>query len=132
MKLIKNLLLNFLIIFAISCSSRVASLYDYEEQSIPEGLTISEVEKAIRIAATKKKWQIKKNKKSENSFIAYQNARGHSAIIEIKYSTTNYSLLYLKSTNLNYNPEKKTIHRNYMKWIKSLKTIIDNQLLFSN
>ncbi len=48
----------------------------------------------------------------------------HLAQIAIPFSPTNYSLLYVSSDNLDYNPRKNTIHRNYNKWVLKLSRTI--------
>lgn len=51
----------------------------------------------------------------------------HFAIVEIPYSETSYSIIYISSENLDYNPTRRTIHRNYNKWVLQLSTLIKSQ-----
>jgi hypothetical protein len=46
----------------------------------------------------------------------------------IPYTTKNYSILYKDSSNLRYDPEKRTIHVNYQKWIERLDNEIKTRL----
>ena len=54
--------------------------------------------------------------------------RGHEAIINVAYDTSNYSIRYVDSTNLNYNESKGTIHKNYNGWIQNLDNAIQREL----
>ena len=58
----------------------------------------------------------------------------HFATVEIPYSESSYSIVYISSENLDYNPTRRTIHRNYNKWVLQLSALIKKQfqLLSSN
>jgi hypothetical protein len=51
----------------------------------------------------------------------------HFAIVEIPYSESSYSIIYVSSENLQYNPSRRTIHRNYNGWVLQLSTLIKEQ-----
>ena len=56
------------------------------------------------------------------------NVRGrHFAKIEIPFSSSSYSLLYVSSDNLDYNAKRQTIHRNYNNWVLKLSGTINKQ-----
>ena len=48
--------------------------------------------------------------------------------VTIPYTSKNYSILYKDSSNLRYDPEKRTIHVNYAKWIERLDNEIKMRL----
>lgn len=52
----------------------------------------------------------------------------HFAVVEIPFSETAYSIIYISSDNLDYNPTRQTIHRNYAKWVLQLSASINEQL----
>lgn len=52
--------------------------------------------------------------------------RTHSAVVDIDYTPTLYSIKYRESTNLDY--EGGNIHRNYNGWIQNLDKAIKVQL----
>lgn len=52
----------------------------------------------------------------------------HFAVVEVPYSESAYSIIYVSSDNLDYNPTRQTIHRNYAKWVLRLSTSINEQL----
>lgn len=57
------------------------------------------------------------------------NVRGkHFARVEIPFSATNYSILYVSSDNLDYNAKRQTIHRNYNNWVVKLSGTINKNL----
>jgi hypothetical protein len=53
--------------------------------------------------------------------------RGHTAVIDVKYSPSDYSITYKDSTNLDYNG--KDIHKNYNGWIENLNRDIRANLM---
>lgn len=49
--------------------------------------------------------------------------RAHVAVVDIPYNLKEYSIIYVDSTNLDY--DGQNIHRNYPRWVKNLKVKID-------
>ena len=80
------------------------------------GLTIEQVENVIIGAAIKRGWKPKVV--NEGLIEARLDLRQHTAIINIAYTPTTYSIKYVDSQNLHYNNGK--IHRNYNNWISHL------------
>jgi hypothetical protein len=58
--------------------------------------------------------------------------RTHTAVVDIPYDTTKYSILYKQSDDLRYDAEKGTIHRNYNGWIQNLDAAIQRELAALN
>ena len=54
--------------------------------------------------------------------------RDHEAVVEVKYTTDMYQILYVSSVNLHYDPSKHTIHYNYNKWVRTLNAYIYKKL----
>jgi len=52
----------------------------------------------------------------------------HLAQITIPFSSSSFSLLYVASENLDYDPDRNTIHRNYNKWVLKLSRTIGQKL----
>lgn len=77
-----------------------------------------QVREAIKTAATSLGWIIKDI--DSNTLEATLFLRSHVAKVTIPYSAKEYSLLYKSSENLDYDAEKKTIHKNYNSWITNL------------
>ena len=89
-------------------------------------LTLDDVGKAIVGAGVGLKWIMVVTKPGQ--IVATQNARSHTAIVDITYDTKSYSLTYKDSVNLNYNAEKQTIHEAYSGWIRNLDNAIKARL----
>ena len=88
--------------------------------------TMEDVEKAILRAGGGLGWIIKKNRPGELTGTLI--LRTHTAIVSIKHTTQEYSITYVNSTNLNYDPTNNTIHSNYNGWIQNLNKAIQVQL----
>ena len=52
----------------------------------------------------------------------------HFAHIKIPFTPERYSILYVASSNLDYDEKRQTIHRNYNKWITNLSNAINSAL----
>jgi hypothetical protein len=56
------------------------------------------------------------------------NLRSHEANVRITYTAEKYSIYYVSSTNLRYNAEENTIHRNYNNWVLNLQRHINSEV----
>lgn len=81
---------------------------------------------AIRSAGTALGWKITKIRPGVAQGKLY--LRTHVAVVRINYSKYSYSIKYVKSTNLKYDPVKHTIHTNYNGWIQNLDNAINSLL----
>lgn len=124
---IKFLLLLALIVFSASCS-RLKPIYDYKDAPIPDGLTMEQISKAIKLGGVTRGWLIKNLK--EGVMEGQLNLREHEAVILIEFDTSKYSVQYLSSKNLMYEGgDKPRIHRNYNSWIQNLREDITRELI---
>lgn len=89
-------------------------------------LTLEQVQKAIIDAGIKQTWIMTPVKSGE--MLGEYNVQSHQIHVLIPYTTKNYSILYKDSSNLRYDPEKRTIHVNYQKWIERLDNEIKTRL----
>jgi len=65
----------------------------------------------------------------DGSITATIDVRGkHSATVKIPFSPASYSILYVSSENLDYNPKRESIHRNYNGWVTKLSQTISYRL----
>ena len=98
----------------------------YEVKDAPietaKPLTLDQVQKAIIDAGIKQTWIMTPVKPGE--MLGEFNVQSHQIHVLIPYTTKNYSILYKDSSNLRYDPVKRTIHVNYQKWIERL----DNEI----
>jgi hypothetical protein len=92
----------------------------------PQGkpVTHEQVHAAIIRAGAALGWQMADE--GPNMIVGTIVLRRHTAVIEIPYSTTSYSIKYRSSVNLD--EANGLIHRNYNGWIQNLTKGIDTQL----
>ena len=102
----------------------------YEVKDAPieaaKPLTLDQVQKAIIDAGIKQTWIMTPVKAGE--MVGEFNVQSHQIHVLIPYTTKHYSILYKDSSNLRYDPEKRTIHVNYQKWIERLDSEIKTRL----
>ncbi|MCS6284339.1 MAG: hypothetical protein H8K08_02830 [Nitrospira sp.] len=90
-------------------------------------LTMEQVQKAIVEAGLSLKWIMAPDKPGH--ILGTQNARSHTAVVDINYTTKSYSITYKDSVNLNYNADKQTIHEAYSGWVRNLDNAIKGRLM---
>jgi hypothetical protein len=101
-------------------SARVVE--DIENERLPAGANIAQVEQAVLSALTTRGWQL--IARSTGTVDAQYARRGFSVTIRVTYSAEAYSIRYLDSTGLDYNPATRAIHPNYNRWIANLRVDI--------
>ena len=123
---VKAFLVLSVLIAAVGCRS--TPVYNVTNQSIgPAGGTaksLQEVKTAIVEAGKARGWTVRDI--APGHLEAELRLRGHAAVVDIKYSTTSYSITHKNSTNLNY--DGTNIHPNYNSWIQNLQRDIENRL----
>ncbi|HSQ09971.1 MAG TPA: hypothetical protein VLN25_05070 [Burkholderiaceae bacterium] len=82
------------------------------------------VESAILRAGNGLGWQMKVEK--PGLIVGTLSLRTHTAVVEIPFSTTTYSILYRSSVNLEQQGDM--IHKNYNGWVQNLDQAIRRQL----
>jgi hypothetical protein len=110
----------------VGCTSAPIMNVDSEAVSSASGkpLTQDEVRGAIIRAGTALGWQMKDE--GPNKLIGTLTLRTHTAVVEIPYSATRFSIKYRSSVNLNESGGK--IHKNYNGWIQNLNRGINAQI----
>ncbi|MGK2952764.1 MAG: hypothetical protein ACSLEZ_10320 [Thiobacillus sp.] len=83
-----------------------------------------EVRGAIIRAGAALGWQMKDE--GPNKLLGTLQLRTHTAVVEIPYSSSSYSIKYRSSVNLN--EMDGSIHKNYNGWIQNLTRGIDAQI----
>jgi len=83
-----------------------------------------DIKKAIVLAGAGLGWKM--NAKKKGHIIGTLYLRKHVAVVDIKYTKKNYSIVYNKSENLDY--DGTNIHKNYNGWIMNLNRQIQAQL----
>ncbi len=99
-----------------------------DDAPIPEGFSMSQVQKLIMAAGAERGWVIKPagSGELEGTLIL----RSHVVKITIPYSQSSYSILYKDSTNMKYKDGQ--IHRSYNNWVLRLNGDIQRTLLMAS
>lgn len=109
------------------CTSK--PVLNIENENVPTDVrggqyTVQQVEAAILSATRKRGWSPRIIK--PGLIEASISVRSHRATIEIPYSSSQYSIHYKDSQNLNY--DDGSIHRNYNNWVVKLGRTIQDEL----
>ncbi len=120
MKLIKFMGFALVAITIVGCNGhQVKNITDKGVVSYSDKkITTKDVRNAIIKAGVNKGWAIRDI--SDGVLKGEITVRQHYAVIEITYSDKTYSIKYIDSSNLSYNPSVNTIHGNYNRWISNL------------
>ncbi|MDP1767979.1 MAG: hypothetical protein Q8L74_04140 [Nitrospirota bacterium] len=129
-QLLSGILVACLAVVIVTGCRGAGQIYNVKEAPITTSagkeLTVDQVGKAIMDAGIGLRWIMVVTKPGQ--IVATQNARNHTAIVDIAYDTKTYSMTYKDSVNLNYNAEKQTIHEAYSGWIRNLDNAIKGRL----
>ena len=120
-----------LVVTLMATGCRTSPILNVPNQAIAtqnDKVTSEEIYKAISRAGASLGWNMQK--KSDGIILATLNLRDHQAVVVIKYTSKNYSIMYKSSKNLKYDAEDQTIHSNYNGWIENLENAIKAQVNF--
>jgi hypothetical protein len=125
------LLLVFLLVFPLAACVRQSSLVNVYDAPVTwtggSSPATAKVKNAILAACMSRGWEAREVRPGLIS--ASLSARGkHTAVVEIPFSGTSYSIIYKDSVNLRYNAAKQTIHSQYNTWIHNLRHDINVRL----
>jgi hypothetical protein len=104
-------------------------LTDPQPISVPAGLTIEQVTKAIKVGvASRTGWAV--TKEESGQIEATLNVRQHMLKVNIPYSTSTVAIKYVDSQNLDYGEKKgvKVIHPKWGNWTRNLMSDIQREL----
>jgi len=123
---VKAFLVLSVLIAVVGCRS--TPVYNVTNQGIvPSGgkpKSLEEVKTAIVEAGKARGWTVRDI--APGHLEAELRLRGHAAVVDIKYSTTSYSITHKDSQNLRY--DGTNIHPNYNGWIQNLQRDIEKRL----
>jgi len=113
---------------SLPAQARTQPVYNVVDKPVVTGsgnvASLENVGEALAMAARRKGWTV------QDVEPGYQKAqihvRKHFAAIDIRYTSTSYSITYRDSDVLMYDGTK--IHRNYNKWIKLIERLADENL----
>lgn len=117
------------IAFVRAEAARVENLVDLAVPSRTDGtdFSLEEVRALIMSGCTERGWKAEYESESVISCSILVRSR-HWVKVEIPFSETSYSILYLDSSEMDYNPRNQSIHRKYNGWVNNLRIMIDRQL----
>jgi uncharacterized membrane protein len=117
--------------FDIADARTAQVVQDIENEALPAGASIEQVEQAVLSSLTTRGWQLAT--RAPGSVDAQYARRGFSATIRVTYSATAFSIHYVESSGLQYNPTTRNIHPNYNRWIANLRVdiprLVQNSIL---
>ena len=115
-----------LVLVAFTSCRTGGQIYNVEDSPVTTACgkepSLDQVTKAIVDAGEGQKWTMAIAR--PGLIVGTLPVRSHLAVVDIPYSTKSYSITYKNSSNLNYDPDKKTIHNSYADWIKNLDNAI--------
>jgi hypothetical protein len=116
------------LLFLAGC--RLAPIQNYRNVPIHrydgKTLTLEEVRQAIYMGGAEYGWSMQTP--APGHVLGTLNLRGHTAVVDITYTSSEYSITYHSSENLMADQQPGEIHRNYNNWVKNLKQAIDAAL----
>lgn len=106
-------------------AARVQPIENVENAPVPAGLDMQTIRNAIIDGCSTRNWVAVE---IEDGYLqSTLQLRSHTAVVDINYTTTQYSITYANSVDLKYKDGK--IHRNYNSWVQNLNGDINNALL---
>lgn len=116
----KILFLLTLCLFAAACRS-YPTVYEVKNSrvTVAEGQTLRQ---AIMQAGNGRRWVMHEVK--PGLIQGRLNVRNHEVVVDIPYTQDSFSIEYVSSDNMMYNPKKHRIHRKYKQWVRNLETDI--------
>jgi len=105
-------------------SAPVYNVSDARYTSTQQGITEADIAGAILTAGRSLGWIMKEQ--GPGHILGTLHLRTHTAMVDINYDRTKYSITYNSSVDLNY--DGTNIHSNYNGWIQNLSNAIDVQV----
>ena len=124
MKMLKIIISALTLLLVTSCSTS-QPVMNMTNSLVPSNLSEQDVSRAIINAGVSKTWVMREER--PGLITGHIQVRQHQANISIPYNTTNYSINYVSSVNLN-DKGKGKIHRTYNRWINGLNQAIQLEL----
>jgi hypothetical protein len=123
----KNIIVATVIAVAVGGCMRIAPIVKVEDVQVVASNskpTAAQVRQSIITAGTSLGWKI--TDAGPGKLEGTLSLRNHTAVVDIPYSATKYSIVYKSSQNLN--ESAGTIHTNYNGWVENLDRTIRTEL----
>ena len=126
MRILPNVTVLLIAVVMAACSTVRIMNVDQAAVTNASGKSLSaeQVRGAIIRAGTALGWQMKDDGPGKLTGMLY--LRDHTAVVDIPYSTSSYSIIFKSSVNLKQSGDQ--IHRNYNSWIQNLNRDIGVQV----
>lgn len=111
-------------VLAATIAEARTEIVDIEDAAIPQDLSLAQVQKAITTGTADRGWIPKVLGSGHIEARLY--IRSHTAVVDIVFDESKYSITYKDSKNLNYRDGK--IHRNYNRWVANLSQALQRSL----
>jgi hypothetical protein len=119
-------IINLVLVTLLIAGCRMSPIYEVRDSALNPSsqATQEDVGRAIVTAGQSLGWQMKEEEPGHILGTLY--LRSHVAVVDVFYTTSDFSILYKDSTNLKY--DGKNIHSNYNGWIQNLSNAIVTQV----
>lgn len=117
-----------LTVFLLTACGTSKHLQNSLNNPVPSGLTTAQIKEGIIKAGAKRGWIIKESSAHKNLLEGDLTVRHHRVSVQIPVSTSEYSINYVSSVNMDYDQARNLIHRSYLRWVSYLKQDIDTML----
>ncbi|SMF21033.1 hypothetical protein [Desulfovibrio gilichinskyi] len=123
-----TLLITIICAIAFLSGCRTATIQNIEMAPIltdsSNTKTLDQVKNSIIRAGYSLNWKM--SDIAPGHLVGTLNLRSHQAVVDITYTTKDYSINYKSSTNLKHKGDK--IHSNYNAWVNNLSNAINREL----
>jgi hypothetical protein len=114
-------------VLLVGCApAKIRNVTDSPIHTNKSPVTLQDVQGAIKRAGAGLNWAMLDD--GPGKITGTLRLRTHTAVVNVTYNTSKYSIQYQSSTDLDYNADKGTIHKNYNGWIQNLDAAIQREL----
>jgi PBP1b-binding outer membrane lipoprotein LpoB len=106
----------FFVVLMVGCVKPVHNVTNQPLNDITQNLSLKQIADVIVISGMKRNWVMEQI--DPGVIRATLRKRTHVAVIDIKYTKSDYSIEYVSSVDLKY--DGTFIHHNYNRWIANL------------
>ncbi len=112
---------------SIKISNIESRTYAASGAAYSSNLSLEDYEKAIIRAGSKRNWVFRHV--TPGQLEGAVTIRGkHTAVVDVFFDTSEFSIIYKDSQNLNFDADKGAIHPNYNSWVKLLGADIQSEI----
>jgi hypothetical protein len=117
----------FVLVVTLGCT--IAPIHNVTNAPIATSAkspSMADIGDAIKRAGAGLGWAMREQ--TPGKMVGTLNLRTHTAVVNVDYDTSTYSINYADSSELKYDAAKGTIHKAYNGWIQNLSNAIRVQL----